>query len=99
MEAMVSPLNGTIRELTASFLRDTTATDLTYRLEISPDLVTWTTIAHSTGGSAATGQNGGSVTGEVAEGGSVKRVSVTRALEGQDAVKQFLRLAVERAPF
>ena len=99
MDAVVSPLEGTGRELTATFLRDASATDLTYRLQISPDLATWTTIARSTGGAAATGQNGGSVTGETAVGSSVKRVTVTRTLTGPDAVKQFVRLVVERAPF
>lgn len=99
MDAVVSPLAGTGRDLTATFLRDASATDLTYRLEISPDLATWTTIARSTGGAAATGENGGSVTGEAPVSGSVKRVTVTRALAGPDAVKQFVRQVVERAPF
>ena len=84
--------------LTTAFRRDSAATDLTYRLEISADLTTWTPIAQSLAGAAATGQNGGSVTGESVVSGTVRQVNVTRSLSGGDAVKQFVRLAVDRAP-
>ncbi len=84
--------------LTTTFRRDSAATDLTYRLEISADLTTWTPIAQSVAGAAATGQNGGSVTSESVVSGTVRQVNVTRLLSGDDAVKQFVRLAVDRAP-
>jgi glucose/arabinose dehydrogenase len=84
--------------LTTAFRRDSAATDLTYRLEISADLTTWTPIAQSLAGAAATGQNGGSVTGESVVSGTIRQVNVTCTLSGGDGVKQFVRLAVARAP-
>jgi len=95
--AFTVPAGGT-STLTTTFRRDTAATDLTYRLEVSSDLVTWTPIAQSVAGAAATGQNGGTVTGESIVSGTVREVSVTRSFSGGDAVKQFVRLAVDRAP-
>lgn len=53
-------------DFTVTFRRDPAATDLVYNLQTSPDLVTWTTIATSSGGAAATGINGGSVLSDVA---------------------------------
>ncbi len=53
-------------DFTVTFRRDPAATDLVYHLQISPDLVSWTTIATSTGGSAATGINGGEVLSDAA---------------------------------
>lgn len=41
--------------MTISFRRDPRATDLTYTLQTSSDLVTWTTIAQSVGGAVASG--------------------------------------------
>jgi hypothetical protein len=84
--------------LTTNFLRDSAATDLTYRLEISGDLINWTPIATSLGGAAAVGQNGGTVTAESLIAGTILRVNITRSLVGGDAVKQFVRLVVDRTP-
>jgi glucose/arabinose dehydrogenase len=53
-------------DFTITFRRDPAATDLVYNLQTSPDLVTWTTIATSSGGAAATGVNGGSVISDAA---------------------------------
>jgi hypothetical protein len=93
-----SPPSGGSSTLTTTFLRDSAATDLTYRLEISADLLTWTSIAQSVAGAAATGQNGGSITGETPVSGTILQVGVSRALTGGDAAKQFVRLVVERVP-
>jgi glucose/arabinose dehydrogenase len=82
--------------LTTNFLRDSAATDLTYRLEISGDLINWTPIATSLGGAATVGQNGGTVTAESLIGGTILQVNITRSLVGGDAVKQFVRLVVDR---
>lgn len=95
--AFTVPSGGT-STLTTTFRRDSAAVDLTYRLEVSGDLTTWTTIAQSVAGAAATGQNGGVVTGESIVSGTVREVNVTRAFSGGDALKQFVRLAVDRAP-
>jgi hypothetical protein len=95
--AFTVPAGGT-STLTTTFRRDTAATDLTYRLEVSGDLLTWTPIAQSVAGAAATGQNGGTVTGESIVSGTVREVNITRAFNGGDAVKQFVRLAVDREP-
>lgn len=58
--------NRTGSDFTVTFRRDPAATDLDYHLQTSPDLVTWTTIATSSGGAAATGLNGGNVLSDAA---------------------------------
>ncbi|MBL9133724.1 MAG: DNRLRE domain-containing protein, partial [Verrucomicrobiaceae bacterium] len=93
-----SPPSGGSSTLSTTFLRDSVATDLTYRLEISADLINWTAIATSIAGATATGQNGGTVTGETPAGGTILQVAVSRVLTGGDAVKQFVRLVIERVP-
>ena len=90
--------SGGNREVSTTFLRDTAAIDLTYRLEISPDLTAWTPIAQSIAGASTTGLNGGSVTGESTVSGSIKSVTVTRTLSGTDAERHFVRLVIEREP-
>ena len=92
------PLSAGSRVLTMTFRRDTAATDLTYRLEISASLGAWTPVAQSTGGSAPVGQNGGAVVSDTTVSGTVKLVTVTRVLSGADADRQFVRVAVDRAP-
>ena len=93
-----TPGSGGDRVITSTFLRDTAATDLTYQLQVSADLVTWITIAQSASGAVATGQNGGTVTGETNMGGTIKQVSATKTLTGSDAARHFVRLLVERVP-
>jgi glucose/arabinose dehydrogenase len=65
-------------DFTLTFRRDPAATDLVYNLQTSPDLVTWTTIATSTGGATATGINGGDVLSDTSFPGqpSFRRVTV-----------------------
>jgi glucose/arabinose dehydrogenase len=84
--------------LTLTFRRDTQATDLTYRLQISSDLLLWTTIAESLTGAATTGLNGGSIPSDAPLSGTVNLVTVNRTLSGGDAARQFVRLKVDREP-
>jgi glucose/arabinose dehydrogenase len=98
LQPAFSPPSGGSRVLSTTFLRDSAATDLTYRLEISSTLGGWTAIAQSVAGAPASGQNGGTVTGESAAGGTIREVSVTRELTGGDAERQFVRLVIERVP-
>jgi glucose/arabinose dehydrogenase len=52
----ISAVNaGANTTFTITFRRDPRATDLTYRLQTSPDLATWTTIVQSVAGAAPTG--------------------------------------------
>lgn len=93
-----TPVSAGTRNVTVTFRRDASATDLTYRLQTSANLSTWTTIAESVGGALTAGQNGGVVNSETTISGAVKLVSVTRPLTGPDTERQFIRLAVDRAP-
>jgi len=84
--------------LTLTFRRDTQATDLSYRLQISGDLLFWTTIAESLAGASATGINGGSIASDTPLSGTVNLVTVNRTLSGGDTARQFVRLKVDREP-
>jgi hypothetical protein len=84
--------------LTLTFRRDTVATDLTYRLQISSDLLVWTTIAESLAGATSTGLNGGSIQSDTLLSGTINLVTVNRILSGADTARQFVRLQVDREP-
>lgn len=86
------------RDLTLTFRRDSSATDLTYTLQISPDLTAWTPIAQSTGGAAPSGLNSAVILSDTALTGSLRLVTVSRALTAGDAERHFVRLVVDRAP-
>jgi len=94
----IAPTAGSDTELTVTFRRDASATDLTYRLEISPDLATWTPIAQSAEGATSVGQNGGTVLSDNVLTGNIRLVTVKRTLTAADRERQFVRLAVDRAP-
>lgn len=83
-------------DLTVSFRRDTGATDLTYKLQSSSNLTTWTTIAQSTGGAAAVGQNGGVIVSDAFLSGSIKLVTVRLTIPASEADKKFVRVQVDR---
>jgi hypothetical protein len=87
-------------DFTITFRRSPAATDLTYRLQTSVDLVTWTTIATSTAGTSATGQNGGTVVSdtEIAGQAPQRLVTVTRNLTQPDGTRHFTRLHTSREP-
>ena len=53
--ALAAVTNATGSIFTVTFRRDPRATDLTYRLQTSPDLVTWTTVVESIAGAAPSG--------------------------------------------
>ncbi len=84
-------------DLTVTFRRDTAATDLTYKLQTSSDLINWTTIAQSVGGATATGENGGVIPWpEVILSGSIRLVTVRQTLPAGSNEKKFVRLQVDR---
>jgi Glucose / Sorbosone dehydrogenase len=85
-------------DLMITFRRDSSATDLIYQLQISSDLMQWTIVAQSLTGSAAVGQNGGSVQSDVLLSGTVRLVTVMKNLAAGVNEKQFVRLRVTRMP-
>lgn len=85
-------------DLTIVFRRDTAATDLTYHLQISGDLIQWTTVAESIAGAPAAGQNGGLINSDAPLSGTVNLVSVTTNLPAGSNDKKFVRLEVIRQP-
>ncbi len=95
--ASAGPVSSGNRSFTTTFRRDTSATDLTYRLQISDDLTSWTTIAESAGGAAPAGQNGGVVDSDATLSGSIRLVTVSVTLSGTDTGRHFVRLSVARA--
>lgn len=85
-------------DLTITFRRDSSATDLTYRLQVSADLISWTTVAQSTGGAMAVGQNGGVVLSDTVLSGTARVVTALKNLASGANSMQFVRLQVERVP-
>jgi len=87
--------SGTVHTLT--FRRDSAATDLTYQLQTSPDLVAWTTIATSLAGNGAQGSNGGSVQSDTVITGTLRLVTVRETLSAAVKSRRFVRLNVIRS--
>jgi hypothetical protein len=85
-------------DLTITFRRDSSATDLTYRLQVSSDLISWTTVAQSADGSMAVGQNGGVVLSDTVFSGTARVVTALKNLASGANSMQFVRLQVERVP-
>lgn len=93
LQAGVSTTAGSTT-FTLTFRRDPRATDLTYQMQTSDDLVTWTTITQSSAGGAPSGS--GFVSESDALGESpVKNVTVTETLSSSP--RRFARLRVTRA--
>ena len=94
-----SGIGGSV-DFTITFRRSPAATDMTYRLQTSVDLVNWTTIATSTAGNPAEGQNGGTVVSEAEIAGQAPQliVTVTRNLTPPDGARHFARLQTSRDP-
>ena len=82
---------------TLTFRRDSAATDLTYQLQTSPNLVTWTTIASSLAGTSTLGSNGGFVVSEEVVSGTVRLVTVRETLTAPVKQRRFVRLHVVRS--
>jgi len=97
-EVVSGPLVAGTRAVTIRFRRDTAAVDLTYRLQFGSNLADWTTLAESALGAAVVGQNGGTVQSETVLSGSLRRVTITVSLTGDEAQRHFFRLAVQRQP-
>lgn len=91
-----APGPGGSTDLTMTFRRDSDATELTYRLQTSPDLATWTTIVECVAGAAPTGSNGGIVVSDVALAGSVRLVTARQNLAAPGNAKRFVRMQVVR---
>lgn len=79
---------------TITFRRDPRATDVTYRLQTSPDLTTWTTVVQSVGGATPTGSAFLSDV-EIAAEAPVRIVTARETVPGPNA-KRFARLQVNR---
>lgn len=84
-------------DYTISFRRDSSATDLTYNLQTSEDLLSWTTIATSASGALTTGDNGGNVMSDMVVSGTIRLVTVSENLAAGSNEKRFVRLEVLRA--
>lgn len=84
-------------DFTVTFRRDAAATDLTYHLQTSEDLMGWTTIATSSGGGLATGDNGGNVISDTPVSGTVRLVTVQENLPAGFNERRFVRLEVLRS--
>ncbi|HEV3409896.1 MAG TPA: hypothetical protein VG095_06365, partial [Chthoniobacterales bacterium] len=93
MQTSVAPGGPTIT-FTVVFRRDPRATDLTYRLQTSDDLVNWTTITESVGGATPSGT--GFVSESDAPGESpIKLVTAREMVTTND---RYARLLVIRTP-
>jgi glucose/arabinose dehydrogenase len=78
--------------LTLTFTRNGDATDLTYTVEASGDLNTWTPVAGSIAGAVTSGPGFIAETG----GGSLKSVQVRDVVQVTLAATRFVRLTVKR---
>lgn len=92
----LAPAAADATDFTVTFRRDTAATDLTYMLQTSSNLADWTTIAQSTAGGAAVGQNDGVIVSDVILSGTVNLVTVRQTLPAGSNEKKFVRLQVDR---
>ena len=94
--ATAAPAADGATDFVTTFRRDASATDLTYRLQTSSNLSTWTTIASSTAGGFTIGENGGEVVSEDGLVDSVNLVTVRVTLPAGANDRQFVRLQVDR---
>ena len=82
--------------MTATFRRDPRATDLTYELQASDDLVQWDTVLTSTGGGTPTGTAFVSDTAIAGES-PMRLVTAQGVIPGLDT-RSFIRLKITRTP-
>jgi hypothetical protein len=84
--------------LTVTFRRDPRASDVTYAVEVSEDLLTWQTVASSTSGAATTSTGTATVSESPIPGESpMVQVTASADLAGLE-VRNFVRLKITRAP-
>ena len=89
--------NGSGTDYNVTFRRDPRATDLTYELQTTANLSTWTTIVTSAGGATPTGT--GFLSEATIPGESpVKLVTAKQVLPAGSDSRSFLRLKVTRTP-
>ena len=96
LSGLAAPAGGGGTNYDISFRRDAAATDLTYFLQTSTDLNTWTTIAQSTTGAAPVGLNGGVILSDATVTGAIKLVTARQFLPAGSNDKKFVRLRVDR---
>ncbi|MCB1278626.1 PQQ-dependent sugar dehydrogenase [Prosthecobacter sp.] len=94
--ATTAPAADDATDFVVSFRRDTNASDLTYQLQISPNLTSWTTIALCSGFNSASGENGGEIVSEDGLIDAVNLVVVRVTLPAGSNTRQFVRLQVDR---
>jgi glucose/arabinose dehydrogenase len=82
---------------TMTFRRDPLATDLTYLLQVSDDLASWTTVTTSVAGATATGSAFVSDT-EISGNAPYRLVTVQLNVPSTSPQRQFVQLVVERTP-
>jgi hypothetical protein len=92
-----SSSNGSGTDHNITFRRDPRATDLTYELQASTDLMLWTTIVISTAGGTPTGSGYVSEATVVGES-PIKLVSAKQVLTSPNDKQSFVRLKVTRTP-
>ncbi len=92
-----STSNGSGTDHNFTFRRDPRATDLTYELQVSTDMVGWTTIVTSTAGATPTGAGFVSEADAVGEA-PVKVVTARQVLAAGADTRDFVRLKITRAP-
>lgn len=81
-----------------TFRRDSAATDLTYTLQTSPDMVAWTTVATSVVGTSPLGSNGAVIVSDAPVSGTFRLVTVRETLTTAAAKsRRFVRLQVQRS--
>lgn len=94
---VLAPGAGGSIDMTMTFRRHPAATDLTYRLQTSDDLVTWTTIVTSSAGGTPTG-SGYVSEAAIAGQAPLLRVTALQNLPAGSNGRKFVRLRTERAP-
>jgi hypothetical protein len=94
VQRAVAAPSGALVNFTMTFRRDPRATDLTYQLQTSPDLVTWTTVVSSAGGAVPSGPRFISET-DVAGESPIKLVT-GRETFSSAVTKRFARLRIIR---
>lgn len=92
------PAGGGNVEHRMTFRRDSAATDLTYTLQTSPDLLAWTTVATSQAGTSPLGSNGAVIVSDTAVAGTLRLVTVRETLTTAGAKsRRFIRLQLQQS--
>jgi hypothetical protein len=79
-----------------TFRRDSAAADLTYELQSSSDLATWTTLATSVAGANPQASEGSTILSDAALTGTLRQVTVQETLPEEFKERRFVRVRVVR---